>query len=328
MGRAWLLVLTTVMVLTTALSLTSGCLANLDTVRIERTLTQNALVPAPTGPRATGHMAAKGRAALELGYTANPVRPSRRSHLDGERGDVVLKHMVRLGASVGLSDFLELGLHAEFGGASMATAVAADGRRDMIESVFGRGGPSLRLLAPVGKRAKLGALIELELASIPFVAEIYERAWLNKGKPTAAFQHPWRYGKPSAPVDLGDRLYFHEDSKLVPMVRTGVQLGVDLGPRALLLLGFLVQNIPTFDGAASETFVCLGLDPTAQACAAARPPNLPRMRYLLVGTLFAALSVRAGPIVLVGQIAAHPIATESIQKATPVSIDLTARYQF
>jgi hypothetical protein len=306
----------------------AGCALTVDSIEIERTVEQNALVPAPTGPRATGPLADRGRPALEVGYSFDPVASSGRSHFQGERGDVVVEHMFRGRVAVGLGEAFELGLHVEVGNARFGHSIAADGQIDAPGRRFGRVGPSVRVLAPVGGRARLGAVFELELASIPFFVEVFERAW--KSTTTVAVgHHPWWFDLDRREEFLGQRTLSNRSSVFVPMVRTGLQLGIDLSPRAMLMLGFVGQNVPSFRGASRQTIRCVGDDAiTPERCAAAHPIRGPYLRHELVGTVFAALSVRMGHVVALAQLAGHALASQSIQAATPVSLDLGLRYQF
>ncbi len=305
-----------------------GCALTVHSIEIARTVEQNALVPAPTGPRATGPRADDRRWAVELGYSYNPVSASGRSHFEGERGDVVVEHMVRARAAVGLGGVFELGFDLEFGNAAFGKSVAADGRRAGIGQRFGRGGPSFRALFPMGKRARLGGVLELELASIPFRIEVYERAW-ETTKTVVVAGDPWWIEPSERERYLGDRLYGGQRSVFVPMVRSGVQLGIDLSPRVMLMLGAIGQNVPTFRGAWRKTIRCVGFDASSpEICAAAHPVRGPTIEHVAVGTLSAALSVRMGRVIALAQIAGHVLAPDSIRAATPVSLDLGARYQF
>ncbi|MCB9786677.1 MAG: hypothetical protein H6744_08295 [Deltaproteobacteria bacterium] len=303
-----------------------GCVLETTTVTIRRTVEQNALVPAPTGPRTTGPRAKTGRPAVELGYSFNPVSGRGRSHFEGERGDVVVQHMFRMGMTVGVGDFLELGVHGELGNAAFGEPAAADGQSDGIGRRFGRFGPSVRALFPVGPRARLGFVMEAELASIPYRIDVYERAWLTTRTYEAGVD-PWWIEQDSRERYLGAREYQRQRSVLLPLFRTGLQLQIDLTSKLGLTLGLVGQNIPIFEGATTESHDCQWTR-SPEACAASHPILGPYLKHAAVGTAHLALSLTLGHTILLAQVAAHPFAPEAIRTTTPASFDLGLRHQF
>jgi len=295
--------------------LAAGPTACVSTTTIERTTSQNALVPSPRGPTAAGPMLYDGEAALEVGYSYQPViEDNQESRLAGANGELAVEHTLRARASFGLADRLELGVHLEGASASWAQARASDiGADDRLNSFLLKGGITARALVAGDRELGLGALVEVDLMGLSYVTEIHETAWV-------------KFNLPPSGTFVTARERAITGTETYGVLRTGLFGVAEPNESVGLTFGMLVQNVPRFVGLQDEVFTCINASPST--CSDdINPADVPILESEVALTLFVSAGFTLGPMQLIVQAFAHPVMSDiSAWETTPFGLDLGVRF--
>lgn len=311
-----------------AAALASGagaCAVTTTSVTVSRTIEQSALMPALTGPRATGALVHEGLFAFEAGYTAAPVLSQKGARWEGAPGELSIEHELRARLAYGASDKVEIGINVGFASASWATGRATDTTGQDLPGFMAHGGPTGRFLFFRNERLGVGALVELDFALVPYVSSVYDKAWASQ---TTVSVGPWWLDVNQRNQYIGERKRYLTESEFYPAFRGGMFVTIDAAEWVTINLGALGQNALTFVGAETVTFTCTGANISPAECAEREAPDLPRSRYEPVLTLFASASFSVEPMVFTAHLFAHPAAPDVIRDTTPFGVDLSARVEF
>ena len=279
---------------------------------------QSLIEPAPGGAPAVGPLVPEGHVALEGTLGKSLTLPALSTRMQGAPGDRLAISGARGRVALGISKRTELSVEGErFSGAAL-TPTASDMQPLAAPSAdlftLGTGGRTTTP-GPQGIDVEVfweltGTLLDLAQT---YQQEIDTTEWAPDGQATTST---------SGFVAARD---FHVYSV---NARGGLALRHAFGPWSVSG-GGLLQTTSTARGHWDGTWTCTWVGNDDQPdCDGSRPSPAPRVSTAVIGTAFAALSLRVGPTVITGQVYGHgPSTTSEIGSAAPVGGELGLRWE-
>lgn len=270
------------------------------TVATRPVIEQVALVPAPSGPHAIGVPLREHRFSVEGAFAFNHVQEGR-SRQERESGHIVVQGSGRGRVAVGLLDNVEVGFSGEYHGLELGVPIASDTSADvLIDDDVWRLGPQLRVHGG-NDRLRVGGLLELEMADVPFARTIYD------APSTDIFRDP---------AD-GDTETFRG---LIPYARIGFFCTSLLLPQLSVSGGGIVQSQPVFfgydrDDACSDDGAC-----------SSRTVDVEYYEQAPILTLFGSVSFELEPITLIAQLYGHVAGDPRVVEASRAGGELVVRW--
>ncbi len=281
------------------------------TVTTRYVRTQRALVMPPSGPHATGVMAADRQTTLEVAAEATAGAPVTQTRANGAVGNVVPAVTGRLRVAYGMFDRIEIGTDIEVATGLVARSAATDLRADAsARDALVRWGVQVRGIAVGSRRIGLGLGAEAGIGNAPYVGDVTVSSTSTLGG-----------GGVSSSVD--------QQVLLMPHASGGLFVhGMPVSSVALLG-GVLVQTTPVFQGEQIYSRTCTYAAGAALGNCSYTPNPWPAHYGLRpVGTLWASASWSVGHVVFVGQFFANVLADPVVAAIAPFGGTLAVRLAF
>ena len=300
-----------------------GCVTPTRSVTYQRTIEQTALVPAPSGPQASGPIIEAGKVAIEGGATLNLSRQGDGNrYKNNDAGNISVDTFMWGRLAGGVIEGVDVGIGFEYGNAKWgSTAYASDTHIDQLQSHHvWRVGPQLRGIFAGDRSLGIGGLVEFDLGTIPYRRTVYEKAFVTE----------FDGGVADKTFFLGADLDDGFDSEFYFFARAGL-FGAAQIAGFHIILGGLLQNQPEFFGAKRADLVCTYYEGSARepSCDGVEDTDdVDSYRSELLVTLYLTLAYELGPVTLILQSFGHVASGGDINRHTMAGFDMGARVSF
>lgn len=276
-------------------------------VTIEREVWQEAVVPPPSGPVATGLLADRGGLSIELGGSAAVPGDGERSRQAGAPGHLTPLLAGQLRLSGRLADAVEGAIAVEVIPGEPTFASASDlPATDSHVALLLRGGPQLRVAAPVSDSVTIDFQGDLRLTRVKVARhiEVHETEVTFDYDEVTVMESYGLDHETWTPVHLQGRF--------------GAGVGVRASDAVHLSGGFLVQDALLAPGYRYDQWTCVWYASSGEEICPG-PEMPPVVQHVPVGTAWVGLGLRMGRAWLLPQGWWHAVpADEAVVSIAPL----------
>jgi hypothetical protein len=286
----------------------------------EMTLQQAALVPPPSGLTTIGPLPGAGRFSVEGTY-ATGVGDETAS---GDGGHVTLNHVIEARVAAGASDFIEVGLGAEWASATWGTRRSSF--IDLAPSTstsYWRLMPGVRGVLARSELFEMGAGFDIGFGRLPLRRELHYEVTVVD----------YENGEPTTSTQIINRDRSQNAIAYYPYARLSFFGTVAPSGPLFGTLGLQLQNEPVFTNRAVQRVTCteydgIYFDPEVACPELGDFGEFTVLHSAFVATMALGVGGTIGPLTLTGQVHAHLSGDEAISRVTPVGADIAARLTF
>ena len=313
------------------LTLSLMCLSGCTTVPIKtrtetrQTVTQQARMPALTGPDAVGTMTPVDKASIQGSMHYTHVVPNQTDSSNSQLGHAIQNRTFQGRLSFGLSKRLELGLSGRYSnsswGENASDAIPTQAAESHSAHVFS-GGTQLRILLVDHHILGLAILGEGHLSQVHYRRDVYQTKRTITTFPDGTEER--------SPAEITS--FSESGAELFFAGKAGLQLFAKIIPGVTLNGGFIMQNTRRYWAQRNMGKTCDAFigDVIPERCDGDTYDDLTRYNPVFSGTTFlgGSLDFAALPISLHAQVYHNTFAPELLLATMPFGFDLAARLTF
>lgn len=290
-------------------------------------ITQQAMVPAPTGPEATGTITRPGHVAVQGGAHYTHVTQADEPKDQAEFGHLLYDRTFTGRVSLGVSEHLELGLNGRYSNSRWAkptSSITPEGLDEETRHSIWVGAQARGVL--LGDRVRgFGYLGELSVGNVPFTRHVEVRETTS----IAFDDNVFNGNEPSVTREYD---YTEEENEVHAIARAGLIGFLGFDDALVLNAGVLAQQYPRYWARRVTGQVCEDYfyDEEPASCSGDTPETINSSNSIGFGTLFFGATIGGDdvPVSVHGQVYYHAFAPSLIKNVAPVGADVELRYTF
>lgn len=302
--------------ITLALFAQVGCVSRGELVQRRYEITQQASLPAPSGPVASGTMTPAGKVSAQGGVQVTYVETASEKQDRNNLGVLYMNKTMQGRISYGLGQRLELSLAGSYGNTQLATASSSVAPNDdpllVAHAIWG--GLHSRVLAFGDKYNGLAFFGGVMVGRVPF----------NRHVKTTTTRMDRNGQNPRVTVEDT----YENSAEVHAIAQGGAQVFVSPLPWITINGGLMAQSHPRFWAKRYAGEACED-NGWHEICSGDTPETMEPYNTITIGSLFVGGSLFAeGPFSIHGQLFVHALSHEIIRQTTPVGGDLQLRVTF